>query len=85
MPHVRITNLAGSLDSTGPDAVLVQNRAFLVAFAHELVVNQALKASMVADHLAAPHGLSLRRPFEAGSGLGVRTPAFAPWSLVAKA
>jgi len=52
VPHdIHITNLAGSLDRTGPDAVLVQNRAFLVAFAHELVVHQALRSS-VDGHLA---------------------------------
>ena len=84
-PDVRITNLAGSLDSTGPDAVLVQNRAFLVAFAHELVVNQALKASIDADHLAAPRNPSLRRPVATGNSLGLRTPTSGPSSFAAKA
>jgi exosortase/archaeosortase family protein len=50
---VHITNLAGSLGTSGSDAVLVQNRAFLVAFAHELVVNQSLTTS-IDGHLAAP-------------------------------
>ncbi len=55
---VHITNLAGSLGNTGPDAVLVQNRAFLVAFAHELVVNQSLRASVGSNHLAVARPLS---------------------------
>jgi exosortase/archaeosortase family protein len=49
---VHITNLAGSLATSGPDAVLLRNRAFLVAFAHELVVNQSVKAAMD-DRLAS--------------------------------
>lgn len=86
MPHdVRITNLAGSLGSTGPDAVLVENRAFLVAFAHELVVNQALKASLAADRLAAPHSPSPGSLVGAGRSLGFPTPTSGPSSLGARA
>lgn len=59
---VRITNLAGSLGNTGADAVLVQNRAFLVAFAHELVVNQSLRASVGSNHLAMRRSLSHLEP-----------------------
>jgi exosortase/archaeosortase family protein len=41
---VKVTNVAGSLDRTGPDAQLIANRTFLVAFAHELIVRQAQRA-----------------------------------------
>jgi len=47
---VHITNLAGSLGRTGPDAVLIDNRAFLVAFAHELIVQQSHWATAGARH-----------------------------------
>jgi exosortase/archaeosortase family protein len=50
---VRITNLAGSIDSSGPDAVLAMNRSFLVTFAHELIVQQAHRASVVGTRIAA--------------------------------
>jgi len=50
---VRITNLSGSIAGTGPGAVLAQNRAFLVAFAHELIVKQAQEAARTGAHLAS--------------------------------
>ena len=50
---VRISNLAGSIETTGPDAVLGQNRAFLITFAHELIVQQAQQASVHATRLAS--------------------------------
>jgi hypothetical protein len=70
---VHITNLAGSLATSGPDAVLLRNRAFLVAFAHELVVNQSVKAALN-DRLAssgrspaAPAAAALRSELVHGS------------------
>jgi exosortase/archaeosortase family protein len=50
---VRIDNLAGSIDTTGPGAVLAQNRAFLVTFAHELILQQAHQAALVAARVGA--------------------------------
>ena len=46
---VHISNIAGSIGSTGPDAVLAQNRTFLIAFAHELIVQQSHRASIVSS------------------------------------
>jgi hypothetical protein len=51
---VRITNLAGSIGRRGSDAVLAENRAFLVSFAHELIVQQSHRAALVADNGATP-------------------------------
>jgi hypothetical protein len=51
---VKITNVAGSLERTGPDAQLLANRTFLVAFAHELVLKQAQRASASAEHVGTP-------------------------------
>jgi len=70
---VHITNLAGSLDRTGPDAVLVQNRAFLVAFAHELVVNQSLKASVDGGRLALSKADTTRPRLVGSSTLAARS------------
>jgi len=53
-PGVRITNLAGTIADRGPSAVLAQNRAFLVTFAHELIVEQSHRADAAATHLASP-------------------------------
>jgi exosortase/archaeosortase family protein len=64
---VHITNLAGSLGKTGSDAILVQNRAFLVAFAHELVVNQSLKASVDGGHLAMKPNATSPKPAASGN------------------
>jgi exosortase/archaeosortase family protein len=50
--NVHITNLAGSLGTTGQGAVLAQNRTFLVAFAHELVERQASTVSTGAGRVA---------------------------------
>jgi exosortase/archaeosortase family protein len=56
-PGVRITNLAGSITgSGGTGAVLAQNRSFLVAFAHQLIVRQAHRAAVVTAHIAAAAG-----------------------------
>jgi hypothetical protein len=54
---VRITNLAGSLDRTGRDAVLADNRAFLVTFAHELLQQQSHWASAGARRGGPPNSL----------------------------
>jgi hypothetical protein len=70
---VHITNLAGSLAKTGPDVVLAQNRAFLVAFAHELVVDQALKASIAKGHLAMRRNTPPPRLVATGVALGPGT------------
>ncbi|HTZ08672.1 MAG TPA: exosortase/archaeosortase family protein [Acidimicrobiales bacterium] len=50
---VTITNLAGSIGGTAHAAVLAQNRAFLVTFAHELIVKQAQDASRLDARLAS--------------------------------
>ncbi len=81
---VHITNLAGSLSNTRSDAVLVQNRAFLVAFAHELVVNQALKASVHKGQLAArPSTTSPRLP-ASGRTVVAHTPTTRSSTLAAR-
>jgi exosortase/archaeosortase family protein len=49
---VHVTNLAGSLGTTGQGAVLSQNRAFLVTFAHELVLRQAVTVSTATGRVA---------------------------------
>jgi len=49
---IHLKNVAGSLGGTGSSAVLIQNRAFLVDFAHELIVHQALRTAIPNDHLA---------------------------------
>jgi len=53
-PGVRITNLAGTIADRGQTAVLAQNRAFLVTFAHELIVEQSQRADTAQTHLASP-------------------------------
>jgi exosortase/archaeosortase family protein len=50
---VKIVNVAGSLERTGPDAQLLANRTFLVAFAHELILRQARQAAGSAAHANA--------------------------------
>ncbi len=53
---VRITNLAGAIPDRGPSAVLAQNRAFLISFAHELIVEQAYRADKVESRLTSATG-----------------------------
>jgi exosortase/archaeosortase family protein len=55
---VKITNVAGSLGSTGSDVQLVVNRTFLVAFAHELILHQAQQASGNGGHVNPAVSLS---------------------------
>jgi hypothetical protein len=52
-PDVHITNIAGSIGTGGPDTVLAQNRTFLIAFAHELIVKQSQRAAVVSARLPA--------------------------------
>jgi hypothetical protein len=50
--NIHLKNVAGSLQGTESSAVLIENRAFLVDFAHELIVHQALRTALPNDHLA---------------------------------
>ena len=82
---VHITNLAGSLGTSASDVVLFENRAFLVAFAHELVVNQALKASLDGGQLATGPSSTSPRPPASGHTVAADSPTVRSATLAPRA
>ena len=67
---VHLKNLAGSLDGLPRSSVLMENRAFLVDFAHELVEHQALRSSIPSDHLAIGSAGAATSVADSRPGLG---------------
>jgi len=57
-PGVKITNVAGSLAGGGGQAELAANRTFLVAFAHELIEQQARRAAGDATNVVTAAAVS---------------------------